>query len=368
MHPVLAFTAAGRRRGHRVVEAIDADKFQWICHAGTRVIDGTPRRITQIAVYRALRLVLPKAERIRRAHGRRKVVGKLHLAVLLHGVIDAGRTDNNARIARGIDIAIDPGAIDHSEGAGTRRRSRLCRRVAERLRVSVVVEVVEVQPERPVARLVADRDAAVLAVEWPVGPVHLEVLAEHIQLCMRLELLWHVRADDHHSARRIARIKRRERTIDDIDAIDLLRCHHSPARRRAETVVEKIGDQQVIGIDHRLRAGDGAIHAHDQNAVAIADVAFADMNAGQILQHRARSDGVDAFVDLFGRDAFDGVWQVGWNRRFAGGDEQLGQGGRRPFVSVRIWRGDGKQGGERDEPARCARQGRSRAKHLVLLK
>jgi len=54
-------------------------------------------------------------------------------------VVDAGRADDDARLARGVDVAVDIGTVDDGEAAGGRWGTGLGGGVAKGLGLAAVV-------------------------------------------------------------------------------------------------------------------------------------------------------------------------------------------------------------------------------------
>lgn len=158
-----------------------------------------------------------------------------------------------------------------------------------------------------------------------VGAVELEAFAKCIDLGVGFESFRHAGRHQHDATHRIAGVEGRERAVDNIYAFDLFGRDHAPTRRGGKTVVGEIGKQQAIRIDNRLRTGDRRIGAHLYNGVAVADVTFAHMDAGQVLDHFGGRDGVGGFGDLPGGDALGRRRQVCRNGRLVALDDHFAE-------------------------------------------
>ena len=176
--------------------------------------------------------------------------------------------------------------------------------VGEHHRMAFAVEAVH-PPARPRTRPSGRRSR-----RWPGccrscrASVELEILMMVAQLRMGFERLRHACDVVDHGADRIARVGRRERPVQHVDAGDLLRRHQAPARRERGAIAEQVRQQDAVGIDQRTRAVAGARGAGGQyRVVEVADVALAHQQAREVLQHVLGVDRVDRRFRLVAGDA-----------------------------------------------------------------
>ena len=172
---------------------------------------------------------------------------------------------------------------------------------------------------------VADRRARLLSRIRPLRAVDVEVLAEARHARVQLELVRHARHVVDDGADGVAGIRRRERPVEHVDALDLLGSHEAPARRERCAVAEQVRDQDPVDIDERPGAVVGTRSAGcEHGMVVIADVTLANDQAREILQRVLGVGRVDSNADVLAVDALDRGRNLRRQRRRPPADDRDG--------------------------------------------
>ena len=82
-----------------------------------------------------------------------------------------------------------------------------------------------------------------------VRTVFIEIFCEDLRLDVAFEFFRHARADQHGGANRVTGVFGGVGTKEEIDALDLLRHDHAPARWKGIFVSKQVGQQDVIDIN-----------------------------------------------------------------------------------------------------------------------
>lgn len=298
---VVGLAVVGEREGcgrEREAPAFDVDR---------PAVHRLARSVGQVALGTSFRAVLPPAQGVGGPHGGGEVVGQLELGVVLHRVVLGAR----AQDVPGLVGGVQPRHVARHRYAAPTWHARGYGGGGEGLRLALAVGVVQVDPPRPIAALAAQRCAGLPTVEGVVRVVQAVGLGREAGRHMRFQLGRHARHVVHHRAGRVARVGRGEGAVHHVHPLDFLGRDHAPARRVVGTVgnavAQVVGQEDAVRIHRRARAVAGARGARGKNrVVVVADVALAHQQAGQVLEGILAVGGVDAHIDLFARDAFDG--------------------------------------------------------------
>ena len=253
-----------------------------------------PGRIAHERAVFVLRVVAPLRDEAFRFEPVRQRVAAAQFPLVLHGVIDSAGigAEDCAPSAERIGVEDDAG---HRRSSARRcrelpgRRSLRDREVLHRMTGGVLMVRGEREP-RAVVEPVTEERRCLVAGEVLARAVLVEVLAERGGAHAELAVVRPSRANCDRRTDRVAGIDCRERAIQDIDAVDLLRRDHVPARR--VEAAEKVGQQVAVHQHQAARRLQRREAASADQRVAVADVALADRDVRNVPERVLRVDEV----------------------------------------------------------------------------
>src|SRR6185312_9904277 len=250
-------------------------------------------RVGQIRIDARLSVIVPEADRVRRAKHRRDIVGELDLPVGHAGVKQAGSSGYVGRRTELVRARVT--------ASRTGRQAR-ARNIEQRLTLTVLIATA--CPERESAEPVAEGGVGERGPESSVGPIEIVVLQRLGLLYRPFERARLARRDLHHCTHRIARVRRRVGAIHDVDARYLLGRYESPSWPTDRVVVgDQCGKRNAIGIYETARAGTHSPDSRPDGRLRITVVPFANVQAWQVFNRIFGIDEIDRLLRLLGGDA-----------------------------------------------------------------
>ena len=242
----------------------------------------------------------------------------LELEPILHLMLERGRADDPDRAAGAIDVVI----------ATRRRRAGRAFRgggAGKADRLTATVDMIDASKERERPEPIAERAAELIGRQGAVRAVQVDLLHRGSRDQRALQTIGQARRDVDNGADRVARICRRERPVEHVDAGNLLGRYQAPARAgRGVVVADQRREDRAVGVDQAARASAEPRGACRKRRLAVADMAFANDEARQIFERILDIARVDRRRDRRGVDRRLGRRRV-LDRRGAAlrGDENI---------------------------------------------